>query len=251
MFKKIFALASVTALTGLVAAASGAGCSSNTVTPDGADASDGSFDAKKPVEAGDDTPDTGPAVCPTSSPIDATTSEWKPPAIMPGACTNADIALLVSAVDANNNIAYADLKAKITSPTCKSCLFAPDGAKWAAFVEDSKGAFMRQNFGGCIAAVSGNEPCGKAFSQYNDCTDTACQDCTDQTSFDNCNTPASKGACKAAMANVQTVCGADISAIDTCQGLSTKYLFESAAYALCVGVNDGGTDSGDASDGSM
>jgi hypothetical protein len=247
MMKRIFALASVTTVCGLVAATSASGCSSS--DSGGAPAEeaglDGSADAKKPVEASDDIPDTGAPTCPTTAAIDATTNEWKPPNVMPGACTGAMVDALVAAVDASPMIAYPDLKAKITDPTCKACLFAPDGAKWAAFVEDASGAFLRQNFGGCVAVVSGQEACGKAFSQYEDCTDLACQDCADETSFNACNSPASKGACKTAASNVTTVCGSNVTAIDTCQSLGTKYLFESAARALCVGLGDGGTDAGD------
>ena len=195
MFKKGFVLASVTALYGAVATVGASGCSSTdnsgaTV----ADASEASFDARRPFEAGPDEPvDSGPATCPTTTPIDATTSVWKPPAIMRGACSEAEIKALVTVVDKNPMVAYADLKASVTDATCKACLFAPDGAKWAAFVEDSKGAFLRHNFGGCVAAVSGQDTCGKAYSQYDDCINQACTDCADQAAFDKCSSPASKG----------------------------------------------------------
>ena len=245
MFKKIFALASVTALSGLVAAASSSGCSSTESAPQAeGGVADGPLEAKTPREAAPED-EAGPTACPSTTAIDGTKFPWKPPAIRLGSCSDDEIKLLVKAVDDNNMITYAGLKAKITNATCKSCLFAPDGAKWAAFVEDAMGAFVRQNFGGCIAAVTGKEACGQAYSRYDDCINTACKDCADQAAFDKCASPAGKGACAIATMSVNTVCGKDVAGITTCQNLSDKYLFESAARALCVGSGDGGTDAGD------
>lgn len=249
MLKRIFALASVTALSGLVAAVAAAGCSSTVISAQAEGGVEGGVDARVVREAAPEE-EAGPPKCPTTAPIDATSSPWKPPGVIPGSCTEDEIKALVKAVDDNNQITYPALKAIITNAACKSCLFAPDGAKWAPFIENAKGEFDRQNFGGCIAAVTGNEACGKAYSQYDDCVSTACGDCADQASFDKCASPAAKGACKVATANVNTVCGAAISGISTCQNLSDKYLFESAARALCVGTGDGGVDGGaDANDG--
>ena len=65
MFKKVFALASVTALMGLVATVASAGCSSTSITASENDAGpavgDGGKEGKAPVEAGPDEDAAGPA----------------------------------------------------------------------------------------------------------------------------------------------------------------------------------------------
>ena len=100
MIKKIFALASVTALTGLVAAVSASGCSSTTSVADegGTTVSEAGGDARKPIEAGPEE-EAGPSSCPTTDPIDATTAPWKSPQVLPGSCTEKMITDLVAYVD--------------------------------------------------------------------------------------------------------------------------------------------------------
>lgn len=241
MMKKMFALASVTALTGLVAAVAASGCSSTTsVSGDegGTSVSEAGTDAKKPIEAGEE-PDTGPATCPTTDPIDATTAPWKPPAVAQGSCTEKMIVDLVAFVDANKSTPYADLKKQITDPTCAACLFVKDGDKWGAFVEKADGSFLRNNFGGCVAVTSGKEACGKAFSQFDDCLNVACQDCADDAATSKCQTAAGKGACKDGAAAFVKEC-TDATAVTACDDLAQTYTFEAASRALCVGTGDGG-----------
>lgn len=248
MFKKMFALASVTALTGLVASVAASGCSSTTVsaadeggTP-ATPASDAAADAKRPpIEAGPEPDaDTTGGTCPTTDPIDATTAPWKPPFSDPGKCLEKDILDLVAFVEANPKSAYKDIKAAVTSVTCKACLFQKESTTWSALVEKADGSFLRNNFGGCVAVMSGKESCGKAFSQLDDCLSEACKDCADDAATQKCNTAAGKVACKAAGAAFATECGS-ADAVQACDDLATKYTFEAAARALCVGTaNDGG-----------
>lgn len=240
MFKKVFALASVTALTGLVASVAASGCSSTTsVSGDEAGTvTEAGTDARKPVEAGPEE-EAGPSTCPTTDPIDATTAPWNPPQALPGSCTEKMITDLVAFVDANKSTPYADLKKQITDPTCAACLFVKDGPKWGAFVEKADGSFLRNNFGGCVAVTSGKEACGKAFSQFDDCLSVACQDCADDAATTKCNTAAGKGACKDAAAAFVTECG-DATAVSACDDLAKTYTFEAASRALCVGIGDAG-----------
>ncbi|MBS2017190.1 MAG: hypothetical protein JST00_30175, partial [Deltaproteobacteria bacterium] len=97
MKKKVFALASVTALTGAVVIAStAAGCSSSGTVPENeAGTSSGTIpDSGRDVKEGGSSsgdPDTGPTTCPTLEVIDATTFPWKPPSKTPGACTEAEL----------------------------------------------------------------------------------------------------------------------------------------------------------------
>jgi len=241
MMKKMFALASVTALTGLVAAVAASGCSSTTsVSGDegGTSVTEAGGDARKPIEAGPEE-EAGPATCPTTDPIDATTAAWKPPAAAPGSCTEKQILDLVAFVDANKKTPYADLKKQVAAGACADCLFVKDGDRWGAFVEKADGSFLRNNFGGCVAITSGKEACGKAFSQFDDCLGVACQDCADDAATNKCNTAAGKGACKDAAAAFVKEC-TDATAVSACDDLSKTYTFEAAARALCVGVGDGG-----------
>lgn len=249
MFKKMFALASVSALAGLVSSVAASGCSSTT-SAGGDDASvDATTDARKQTEAGVE-PEAGPSVCPTTEAIDATTAPWSPPGVSPGACTEKEIADLVAFVDANKTAAYDLLKAQIKSASCAACLFVKDGPKWGAFVEKDDGSFKRHNFGGCVAVTSGKDSCGKAFSQFDDCANFACQDCADDATFNACRQAAAKGACKVAGQAFLAECG-DTSSLDACDKLTKSYTFEAAARALCVGIGggDAGADAGDGGDG--
>lgn len=242
MFKKMFALASVTALTGLVAAVAASGCSSTTsVSDEGGTTVSEAGDAKVPKEAGPEE-EAGPATCPTTDPIDATTAPWKPPAASPGACSEQQILDLVK-FDANKQTAYADLKKQVTDATCAKCLFVKDDTTWGPFVEKADGSFLRNNFGGCVAVTSGKEACGKAFSQFDDCLDFACQDCADDAATSKCKSAAGKGACKDGAATFVKEC-TDATAVEACDKLAVTYTFEAASRALCVGTTDGG-DGGD------
>ena len=76
MVKKLFALASVSALAGLVSAVSAAGCSSETVQTQAPTDAGGATDAKKSdaktTTPGDDEEDVEPESCLDTTPIDAT-----------------------------------------------------------------------------------------------------------------------------------------------------------------------------------
>ena len=247
MNKKIFALASVTALTGLVAAVAASGCSSTTSAAgdEGGTSVSEAGDAKKPIEAAPEE-EAGPGTCPTTDPIDATTAPWKSPQVLPGSCTEKMITDLVAFVDANKKAPYADIKKQITDATCNACLFVKDGVKWGALVEKADGTFLRNNFGGCVAVTSGSDACGKAFSQFDDCLSVACLDCADDAATSKCNTAAGKGACKTAGDAYVAACGTN-DAVTACDDLAKTYTFEAAARALCVGT--AGPDGGDGGDG--
>lgn len=242
--KKMFALASVTTLTGLVLATTGSGCSSkqeSSETPE-AGPEGGGRDAggKDAADAGED-PGTG--TCPTTTAIDATKLPWKSPTKSPGACTPTDLSNLVSFVDTNDNAKYADWKASVTNMTCRSCIFGTDGATWAPLVENSSGQLVVLNVGGCIAIASGSDACGKSYQNWFDCRFEACAECPDgdTPALQKCLSAASKGACKAAFDAVGTVCGdQQIADAETaCEG--DKFVFEGPIKAQCIGL-DGGTD---------
>lgn len=247
MVKKLFALASMTALTGVVVSASSVGCSSTTVNASD-DGGGGTTDSGPVADSGvkkdgSVTTDSGPGTCPTTDAIDATQYGYKNANIQPGKCTNDMITALVTFVDNNKSAKYADVKAAVTDADCRACIFQADGATWGPLVENAKGELILINTGGCIEAASGKSECGKSYHQFEQCLDEACTDCPDgdQTALQNCFKAAAKGACKAANAAIGTECA---DAITTCGNLATKYTFEAPAKALCVGVGDAG-DAGD------
>ena len=250
MVKKLFALASVTALTGLIATSGVAGCSSTTVQATDGDA------ATAPVDSGKVTPkkdatttddDTGaPAAgtCPTLDAIDATALPWKSPNVsMIGSCTEKSLTDLVMYIEANSGAKYADWKKTVTPAACNTCVFGKDtDATWKPLLEDKSGQLVGLNVGGCIAIASKNDKCGQSYQNWFDCRFEACKDCAngDTAALQKCLGAASKGACKPAFTAVGTVCGDTVigDAETACKG--DKYVFEGPFRAQCIGLKEGG-----------
>ena len=252
--KKFFALASITALTGLIAASIGSGCSSTTVEPattgDATTGGDARGDTSKVQPPPDDgsTPPTDDT-CKGKLAVDTTKLPWKSPNVSLGACTPKMLADLVTYVDANQTAKYADWKKTVTDTTCSACIFGKEAdAKWKPLLEDAMGTLIELNVGGCIALASGlgatkGDACGKAYQNWFDCRFEACTDCPngDSAAFQKCAGLASKAACKAAAADVGTVCGqTEVGNAETaCQG--DKFVFEGPIKAQCIaGTGDGG-----------
>jgi hypothetical protein len=273
--KKLFVLASVTALTGFVAAA---GCSSTETISLGTDAGGGAnTDAKKSTSsssgkpAGDDDDDDGGGTATTKSclstdPIDQTKYEYIP-AITPvkGACTDTDTAAFSAFYKAHG----ADASFKVTdwmatvSQGCSSCIFTTEpgdgGAapEWGPIVvkPNAQGVLSIDtvNRGGCIEVVSGSASCGRAYQQYQDCTLDAClKNCKSQADFNACRQDANvlTTSCKDAFTAVKTVCGSQtvIQGYEAqCKG--PTYTFEGPIKIMCqVGATpptDAGPDAND------
>jgi hypothetical protein len=238
----LFALASFTALSGLVFTIGAAGCSSSDsgTTSD----TDGGKDSGKPKPVPEAAPEeeAGPSTCPTEDPIDTSGYPWKSPFVSAGQCTETDLSSFVSYLGANDSAPYTDWKTKSgITPTCAACVFGPDGDTWHPLVEDSSGQLAELNVGGCIAIASGDDACGKAYQAFFDCRLEACSQC-DDSGFANCNPY--KGACKAANDAVLSVCGADkvAAAEDACTG--DKYVFEGPIRFQCITGGDAGPDGG-------
>ena len=249
MVKKLFALASVTALTGLMVSVAAAGCSSTTTETDpGTDAATNPDTSKPKTDGGGGTGDDEEAppstVCKGLEEVDATQLPWKAPYKELGACTATELKTLVDYVEANDTAKYADWKKSVTNAACNGCIFGKEAdATWRPLLENANGELVGLNVGGCIAIASGNEKCGQAYQNWFDCGFEACADCPadDSAAFSKCRTAANsaKGGCKKALDNVVSVCGA---AIDTaepaCDG--TKFVFEGPIKAQCIGLTDGG-----------
>jgi hypothetical protein len=242
--KKLFALASVTALTGLMAAVAASGCSSttvaagsdpNTATPEAG----GKTDAKKP-DAGDvPAEDSAPGACGGTLAVDPTVLTWKSPTKTVGACSAADLDALVTYVENNSSAQYSAWKGSVTKKACSACIFGLESATaWAPLLEDAKGQLVGLNVGGCIAIASGNDKCGKAYQNWFDCGFEACTDCPsgDSAALSKCRSASNKagGGCKSYFDAVTTVCtDAVVSDAETaCTG--AKYVFEGPIKAQCI-----------------
>jgi hypothetical protein len=251
MVKKMFALASVTALTGLVVSVAMTGCSSTTPLPAvGTDTDSGPVvtdagkkaDAKPPV--GDDEEAPASTECKGTTEVDATKLPWKAPFQAIGACTPADLASLVKFVDESKNAKYADWKGSVTNAACNACIFGKESeATWRPLLENAGGELVGLNVGGCIAIASKNEKCGQSYQNWFDCRFEACGDCPDGDSaaLQKCLAAASKGGCKKALDAVGTVCGdAAIGDAETACD-NDKFVFEGPIKAQCIGLaSDGG-----------
>jgi hypothetical protein len=253
--KKLFALASFSAVTGVLVAATASGCSSSTSsTTTTGDAGKDTGPAKPPPPpvTGDDGGggDAGGGTCPTTDAIDPATLPYMDPAPpTPGKCTEADLTALGAAVA--NAKSDDDLK-KVISAACATCVFT-DANKtgWGALPEVSTSSGPQAatvNLGGCYQIVTGNKACGQAVQNHLDCQFQACDGCPsgDQTAFDNCIKKADTGACKTEVKNEQTACGSlDPNLLtagdDNCVPSGGKYLFEGPIRVQCI---TGPTDAG-------
>lgn len=263
MLKKLFALASVTALTGVVASVSAAGCSStSTTTETPTDSGTGSKDSGGAKEAGgggqedptEDDAGSTPACPPDTDPVagkdidDALQSQLgisykdaTPPAT---SCTAGDITAFDSALkSASAGTTYDDFAASVkaaVSATCYPCLISDGSSTWQPLViVPTKGGFF--NDGACEGALEGNS-CGHASFLLSQCIEAECLDCAgdDDNAYDKCTTAALKGACKTILSDAQTACPKAAAGDATCGTLddSIKY--------LCGGgsAGDGGADGG-------
>jgi len=245
MVKKLFALASVSALTGLAAATGAAGCTSETseATPV-QDA--GTTDAKKtPTLASDD---GGEQLCYDTDPYDATTIPYKKARALPGSCSANIRTVLGTLFFENPQMTPDELKERLASQesqACADCAVAPDdGDSWAPIVWD--GIHLIQNLGGCLEVLSGKEECGRAYTQWNGCLNVVCGKCTTQNEALECLQNVQTTACSDATKALITACGDDVNSyIDACAPAGKPSAYE-AIIKLCGGGPDldAGSDSG-------
>jgi hypothetical protein len=253
MVKKMFALASVTALTGLMVSVAAAGCSSTTEV-NGTDTTDAATNPdtgkKAPADGGGTGDEEEPPVsteCKGLTEVDTSTFPWKAPYKEVGACAKADLDGLVDFLGKNNTAPYTDWKKSVTDAECSACIFGKDtDTTWKPLFENAQGQLVGLNVGGCISIVSNNDKCGQAYQNWFDCPFEACADCPadDDAAFTKCRTAANsaKGGCKKALDAVLTVCGdTTIDAAETaCKG--SKFVFEGPIKAQCIGLTADGGD---------
>lgn len=206
MVKKLFALASVTGLTGLVAAITAAGCSSTTetqATNDGG--SSGTTDSGKKTDSGKTPTDTDEPAAPSCKDTAATftKSTINPPTTQQAsACDSAAIDALAAACLEDpadtKGTKCKDARALAANKTCADCVFGTKAdANWKVInVEAGKTAQFNQ--AGCITHVTGVPGCGEAYIQILRCANTFCpgDKCADQASATACFNEIKGAECK-------------------------------------------------------
>ena len=276
--KKLFALASVTAITGFVATGLTAACSSTEVVtiPNEAGSSSGASssgtvkpktDAKGGTSSGsvvgddDDTTDdddsTTTPTCLNKDPIDATKYDYTKVAKgQKAACTTKELSDFSAYYKAHaSDSDFIDTWPTSVSEKCAACVFTDatgdtPPTTWGPMVvslDDQGAKTFSVNRGGCIEAVSGKEACGRSYQQFQDCTIDAClKDCKTQADFTKCRQDATvlTTSCKDAFAAVKTDCGEKtIGSYETaCKG--TTYTFEGPIKVLCITGTSGTVDAG-------
>lgn len=207
MIKKAFALASITALTGMVVAIAAAGCSSNdAVTP--VEDAGSEPDVRKPPPSGDDDDDdAGDDKCYDEKALDVSGERYQPPRVQPGACTE-NVLQVIDELAAKQGATFDELKAAIVakeSATCAECVFGEDGDTWAPVIEKD-GKAIAVNGGGCVGLVSEKADCGKAYYHWDLCVNVTCSQCTG-TEASSCVQEAQSTACESATAALVAACG--------------------------------------------
>jgi hypothetical protein len=245
MFKKVFALASFTALTGVIALGTAAGCSSSTTSSSTED-TDGSTVKKDASSDRSTTPvddDAGPTTCPSSDPVAASDLPWAPPtATQPGLCQEKDLTAFQDWLKANTSATNDQFMQYIKTEAgdnCYNCIFTDASKSTWGPIPISGGKLVTINVGACFALASGNTGCGQAIQNEFDCEFVACADCADDTSFQSCQKKAQTGACKPFVQAIQSGCSGVPATVDDVCG---SFIDTIRIQCVTANVFDGGTD---------
>ena len=256
MVKKLFALASVTALTGLVAASSLAGCSDSNDgdggggTPDSG-APDVKKDSKTPVDPGDG--DVEPESCYDSG--SAAILSEKVTANFPGnLCTPAEVDALLAGCFGDGASEAKCEAVQTNSTACYECVLGPIEAKDSfdipVFLPVGSGGAGQISIYACIAVAIGMPECAIPLTNNSFCPANACATCEDSESK-ACQEEALQDACKIDLPKdcvdaFNALTDAD-PAIKMCTGADGLGSLKASANVLCgtgAKVVDGGTDGG-------
>ncbi len=253
MVKKLFALASVSALAGLVSAAGVSGCTTETVTQGGGGDA-GTPDAKKdakPNIPGDDEEDPGddlPA-CLKKDQVDPEGIAYTKVGATKGACTEQEQKDIKKFLDDAIAAQKLDFKQSEWSATvgdsCAQCVFTEaDADSWGIIIQKDD-QFVTYNRGACVEAVSGNEACGRSYHRFQACVLVACGSCKTQDEFDACTAEQEAiftGPCAGFIEEVQKECGANVGAYENaCKGSP----LETGIKVVCIQGGVGDVDAGD------
>lgn len=261
MRQRIFSFVGAAAMTSMVGMLAAAGCSSTErarFSASGA-AGDAGVVPADPGGEGDAAPRRSTrdasvddsSSCVAKEPIDATKVPYKKAGLTPGACTP-DEASAISAYfkqHANDEDFTVSAWENEVGPACARCVFSDgSGPTWTPIIvkDDQVDTIDR---GGCVEALSGNEACGRAYQQVNECSITACLpkseggqgSCKGQKPFYEClddRDALFDVACKDAYDAVTNECGDSLADYEkACDG---RYTFEGPIDAMCVKGGAGG-----------
>ena len=243
MLKRIFALASVTALTGLLSAVAAAGCSSDepkaqSTLEAGSPNQNGEAGSNKDLEDGG--PPDDDIACMEKDAIDETKFPYATAKKAPNACSAKELEDLAKfftdKAQNTEDISIAEWKAAV-SDTCAKCVFSEaTGAEWSPILV--KGDKLDNvNRGGCIEIASGKRSCGQAYQRVAECRLAACVDtCKSAEGFTECLGDVEgifTGPCKGAYESLQKECGNDLEKYEAaCRGVN--YTFEGPVRVQCV-----------------
>lgn len=248
MTRKIFALASVSALTGLVSTVAVAGCS----TSGGGGAQANAADAQPPAvktpdggtgsqaSGGDGGTSTESSTCMKTDAIDATKFPYEAAKKQPNACTQKELDALSSyftdQARKQQDISISDWEKQV-SAGCAACVFSDGtGTDWSPIL--TKGDKLDDvNRGGCIEIASGKKSCGQAYQQVAECRLSACSDtCNTPDGFTQCLSDVQAiftGPCKTAYTTLERECGDNLSQYEQqCKG--SAYTFEGPVKVQCI-----------------
>jgi hypothetical protein len=205
MVKKLFALASITGLTGLVTAITAAGCSSTEVVQGGSP--DATTDAPKTTPKDTGTPvDTDEPAEPSCKAKDVTftATPINPPAAQTKtACSDAVIDALATACledpASTKDTKCKDARAVAANKTCVDCVFGTKtDTEWKVInIEEGKSAQFNQ--AGCIDHITTVPGCGGAYITILRCANTFCpqgEGKCDQTTGTACFNEIKEAECK-------------------------------------------------------
>ena len=172
---------------------------------------------------------------------------YKPPHRAAKLCTDAQLDIYEQCRKSND--AKSEPCKQVVDPAfeaCGSCIeSAANDPNWGPIVSNSSGAFY--NSAGCLGIVAGDMDgmgCGKAFSDYLRCIDTACSSCADDAAYDQCANQAEGDQCAAFTATVNMKCPMmfEPTGFEICKSFRTN--FRAFAAVFCGGgvASDAGVD---------
>ena len=241
MVNKLFALATVSAVTGLVVLTSASGCTTTEVRY--VDTSEGGSGDARPPNYGDN--EEPPTTIACEKQVTGAPPAYKSPVVKPGACKPEILTFLEGYLKtAPATATTADIKAAVNTHTapdtgCADCIFAAPTDKWGPVVVDTAGSFL--NTGGCMEIVSGSAACGKGWFDADLCLTAACGDCTADADYKACLAAAAKADCATYVGEANSGCGANLQTyLGECFPQTLTYDVEGPIQAQCIGGLDGG-----------
>lgn len=261
--RKLFMVASIAAVAGVLTTTAVPGCSSTTEEPATVnDAGGGTDTSVKPPnkDTGPEEPvDTGPAACPPTTPFAEADfpRKWMPPAPVEDVCDQAAIdRLKVAFKGAAMGLKFSDIKTALGAP-CAACVFSSVGTdaslapNWSVYVETSApGAAavtaIDNRTASCFARLT-TPACGKARSLFETCLRVACAkstdtftNCASDSDVTKCTPKAIMGACKGLTTAYDTACGLSAAPSKEEDLIKACNIYASIANS-CSGGADAGT----------